>query len=85
MPLACAGVLLSFFSCKSQYEILLNSNDVDAKYEAAFEYYNNGKYSKAAALFESLSVLVHHAPRLPASQHMDRRIRSPYPQSGNAS
>lgn len=57
MPLACAGVLLSFFSCKSQYEILLNSNDVDAKYEAAFEYYNNGKYSKAAALFESLSVL----------------------------
>ena len=45
------------FSCKSQYEILLNSNDADAKYEAAFDYYNNAKYSKAAALFESLSVL----------------------------
>ena len=45
------------FSCKSQYEVLLNSNDVDTKYEAAFEYYNNGKYSKAAALFESLSML----------------------------
>ena len=44
-------------SCKSQYEILLNSNDADAKYEAAFDYYNNGKYSKAASLFESLSVL----------------------------
>ncbi len=44
-------------SCKSQYELLLNSNDADAKYKAAFEYFNNRKYSKAASLFESLSVL----------------------------
>lgn len=44
-------------SCKSQYEILLNSNDADMKYEAAFEYYNAKKYSKAASIFESLSVL----------------------------
>ena len=44
-------------SCKSQYELLLNSNDADAKYKAAFEYFNNKKYSKAASLFESLSVL----------------------------
>lgn len=52
--------LLAFvavYSCKSQYEVLLNSNDADAKYEAAFQYFNNGKYSKAASLFESLSVL----------------------------
>ena len=44
-------------SCKSQYELLLNSNDADAKYKAAFEYFNNKKYGKAASLFESLSVL----------------------------
>lgn len=44
-------------SCKSQFEILLNSNDVDAKYKAAFEYFDNGKYNKAASLFESLSML----------------------------
>lgn len=44
-------------SCKSQYELLLNSNDADAKYAAAFEYFEAGKYSKAAALFESLSFL----------------------------
>lgn len=44
-------------ACKSQYEALLNSNDADAKYEAAFAYFNDGKYSKSAALFESLSVL----------------------------
>ena len=49
--------VLGLMSCKSQYEILLNSNDADLKYEAAFEYYNNRKYSKAAAMFESLSVL----------------------------
>ena len=50
-------VLLAVCSCKSQFELLLNSNDVDAKYKAAFEYFNNKKYSKAASLFESLSVL----------------------------
>ncbi len=49
--------LCLLFSCKSQYEMLLNSNDVDEKYEAAFAYYNDRKFSKAAALFESLSVL----------------------------
>lgn len=49
--------LMAMASCKSQYEILLNSNDADQKYEAAFEYYNARKYSKAASLFESLSVL----------------------------
>ena len=49
--------VMSMSSCKSQYELLLNSNDADAKYKAAFEYFNNKKYNKAAALFESLSAL----------------------------
>ena len=55
--ISCMTVALAMISCKSQYELLLNSNDVDSKYEAAFSYFNNGKYSKAAALFESLSML----------------------------
>ena len=50
-------------SCKSQYEMLLNSNDADLKYEAAFNYYNEGKYSKAGSLFESLSVLTNGTQR----------------------
>ena len=49
--------LVALMSCKSEYEMLLNSNDVDAKYEAAFQYFNEKKFSKAASLFESLSVL----------------------------
>ncbi len=49
--------VLAMSSCKSQYELLLNSNDADAKYKAAFEYFNNKKYNRAAALFESLSAL----------------------------
>jgi len=48
--------IVAMTSCKSQYEILLNSNDADAKYEAAFQYFNDRKFSKAASLFESLSV-----------------------------
>lgn len=57
------AALAAMCSCKSQYEILLNSNDVDTKYEAAFNYYNDGKYSKAASLFESLSVLTNGTER----------------------
>lgn len=55
--LAAAIASLACISCKSEYEALLNSNDVDAKYEAAFKYYNLGKYNKAGSLFESLSFL----------------------------
>lgn len=50
-------------SCKSQYEILLNSHDIDAKYDAAFAYFNEGKYSKASSLFESLSMLTNGTER----------------------
>lgn len=52
-----ALAIMSICSCKSQYEMLLNSNDVETKYNAAFEYFNNRKFSKAASLFESLSML----------------------------
>ncbi len=50
------GAILALCSCKTQFEMLLNSHDVDEKYEAAFQYYNNRKYNRAAQLFESLSV-----------------------------
>ena len=49
--------VVSMAACKSQYELMLNSNDVDAKYDAAFVYFNEGKYAKAASMFESLSML----------------------------
>ena len=59
-------VLASHFvlmSCKSEYEMLLNSNDTDAKYEAAFRYFNDGKFSRASSMFESLSVLTNGTER----------------------
>ena len=49
--------LTALVSCKTQYETLLSSNDVDAKYAAAMEYFNNRKYLKAAQLFESMAIL----------------------------
>lgn len=61
--IAAAAVAAVLSSCKSQYEMLLNSNDADLKYEAAFNYYNEGKYSKAGSLFESLSVLTNGTQR----------------------
>ena len=48
--LLCAG-------CKSQYDLLLEGNDVEAKYAAAFQYFNQGRYTRAANMFESLSML----------------------------
>ncbi len=58
-----AVLIAALSSCKTQYELLLNSNDADAKYEAAFAYYNAGKFSKAGSMFESLSVLTNGTER----------------------
>ena len=58
--LGCIGMVLS---CASQYETLLASNDVDAKYNAAMEYFHNKKYQKAAQLFESMAVLTNGTAR----------------------
>ncbi|MBO5943165.1 MAG: outer membrane protein assembly factor BamD [Bacteroidales bacterium] len=55
--------LCVLMSCKSEYEMLLNSNDTDAKYEAAFRYFNDGKFSRASSMFESLSVLTNGTER----------------------
>ena len=49
--------VLTLPSCKSEYEALLNSNDVERQYDAAFRLFNEGKYQKAATLFQSMSVL----------------------------
>ena len=55
--IAIAVLVISVQACKSQYELLLEGNDVDAKYAAAFSFFNQGKYNKSAQLFESLSAL----------------------------
>lgn len=54
---AVCALLIAVMACKSQYEVLLSSNDVDAKYNAAMTFFNNKKYLKAAQLFESMAVL----------------------------
>ena len=56
-------VLCAAFSCKSEYEVLLEGNDVDAKYAAAFDLFNQGKYLKSSQLFESLSSLTNGTER----------------------
>ncbi len=55
--------ILALSSCKSQYELLLNSVDADAKYKAAFDYFEKKKYNRAAALFESLTMLTEGTER----------------------
>ncbi|MBR4826444.1 MAG: outer membrane protein assembly factor BamD [Bacteroidales bacterium] len=56
-------LLCGLFACKSAYETLLEGNDTEAKYQAAFDLFNEGKYTKAAQLFESLSFVTGGTPR----------------------
>lgn len=60
---AVAALLLAVFACKSAFEALLESNDTDAKYAAAFDYFNQGKFAKAARLFESMAVITNGTER----------------------
>lgn len=50
-------------SCVSTYEKILRSSDVDVKYKAAHKYFNDGKFKKAADLFDHLNLLVQGLPQ----------------------
>ena len=56
-------LVLAVPACKSQYDKIRESNDTDAKYQAAFSYFNTGKYNRAAQLFESLILLTNGTER----------------------
>ena len=58
IKLVATGIIAaaSLQACKSEFDALLSSSDVDAKYAAAFDLFNNGKFSKAARLFENMAV-----------------------------
>ena len=53
--LGIAAMCLLLASCNG-FNKLLNSNDFDAKYTAAMNYYNENSYSRAAQLFENLTL-----------------------------
>ena len=50
-------------SCSSQFEKLLASYNYGEKYRAALQYYQDGKYSKAAQLFENIAMNAQGAPQ----------------------
>ena len=54
---------LAIAACKTQFDAILASNDVDAKFNAAMEYFNNKKYLKASQLFESMAILTNGTER----------------------
>lgn len=55
ITLKIATICLLITSCNG-YNKLLNSNDYDAKYVAAMKYYNENSFSRAAQLFENLTL-----------------------------
>ena len=55
--LAVLLVLAAIPACKTEYDRVLEGSDVDAKYKLAFQNFNAGKYTRAAQLFESLSLM----------------------------
>lgn len=57
LAVSLVAVVILTAGCKSQFEALVAGYDTMAKYDAAFEYFNAGKYTKASRLFESLSII----------------------------
>ena len=55
ITLGIAAICLLLTSCNG-FNKLLNSNDYDAKYAAALKYYNDNSFSRAAQLFENLTL-----------------------------
>jgi outer membrane protein assembly factor BamD len=55
--------LLALASCKTEFTALLESNDIPTKYAKAFELFEAKKYSRAAEMFESLTVLTSGLPQ----------------------
>ena len=49
------AISLLLTSC-NKFDKILKSNDYDAKYQAAMQYYNENSYSKAIQLFENLTL-----------------------------
>lgn len=56
MILALFAVL--FASCAGHYDAVMKSNDVEFKYKAAHKYFLEGKYKKAADVFDNMNLLV---------------------------
>ena len=59
---ALLAVALVQFSCASYFDTIMKSHDVDVKYKAAHTYFNEGKYKKAADVFDNLNLLVQGLP-----------------------
>jgi len=49
-----AKLLFAFFVSCNEYQKVLNNDDLNVKYKAAEEYYNNGEYRRANRLLEHL-------------------------------
>ena len=56
-------VLAVAVSCSSKFEKLLTGYNYGEKYRTALQYYKEGKYSKAAQLFENIAVNAQGAPQ----------------------
>lgn len=50
-------------SCVGYYETVMRSADVDVKYKGAFHFFNEGKYRKAAEIFEGLTLTMQGLPQ----------------------
>ncbi len=57
------ALALAAASCSSKYEKLLNGYNYGEKYRAALQFYEEGKYSKSAQLFENVAMNAQGTPQ----------------------
>lgn len=57
------ALLIALTSCKTQYDLLMEGSDIEAKFKAGFDLFEAEKYLKAADMFESLSMQTAGTPK----------------------
>lgn len=51
------GLIMAATGCKNTFDAIVDSTDLDLKMRSGIDYYNRGKYRRAATIFESMILL----------------------------
>lgn len=63
------GLIMAASGCKNTFDAIIDSSDLDLKMRAGIDYYNRGKYRRAATIFESMILLSQGTPQEDSVQY----------------
>ena len=66
-----AGIVMALTGCKNTFDAIVDSSDLDLKMRSGIDYYNRGKYRRAATIFESMILLSQGTPQEDSVQYFN--------------